>query len=683
MHITVISYLAAALAFLILAALMLFRWRNRQGSVWILGAALASVTWAVFLALVSWQFPERTVISASILEVGRNAGWFAVILSVLAAGGAGTLKNSRSLRIWVGLTAAFLVAASIPIALPAWADHGRWYGMTFLLMAIAGLVLVEQAYRNTPPQRRSTVKFLALGLGAMFTFDIVLFADLVLFQTPDSPVLQARGLVNALVVPLIAVSINRRPIHGAGPIVSRQLLFHTASLTGAGIYLLAAAGIGHYMRHAGGDLGALLQVMLLFGAALILAVALFSGSFRARLRVLFSKHFFRQRYDYRQEWLRFTATLSSSDPATPFRERAIQAIGELAESPGGLLWVRQGDRRFALEGRLNVDSRDYRPIEGDVPLIDFLTHTGWVIDLDEFHRRPGLYRGLELPPWLLEAKRYWAVVPLLGAHGLVGFVVLITPLAPHRIDWEERDLLKTAGRQLAVYVALVQTSEALLEARQFETLHRLTAFLVHDLKNVSAQLALICSNAERHRDNPAFIDDALRTTANARDRLEHTLAQLRNTRTSGSTPQQIVHLPSLLEEVVAASQTGRPIANLEIRDPAEVLGARAGLRDVLIHLVRNAQEATPDDGHVRLTLYTEDNRAIILVEDNGSGIDEAFLRQHLFRPFQTTKGNAGMGIGLYEAREKITGMGGRIDVHSTVGEGTLFTIRLPLHRRRS
>jgi len=93
--------------------------------------------------------------------------------------------------------------------------------------------------------------------------------------------------------------------------------------------------------------------------------------------------------------------------------------------------------------------------------------------------------------------------------------------------------------------------------------------------------------------------------------------------------------------------------------------------------VRNAQEATPDEGRVRLTLYTEDAWAVILVEDNGSGIDEEFLRRRLFRPFQTTKGNAGMGIGLYEARDQILRMGGRIDVQSRVGEGTLFTLRLP------
>jgi putative PEP-CTERM system histidine kinase len=679
MPVTVISYLTAALAFLVLAILVLTRWRNRPGSLWIIGAALLSVLWALFLALISRQFPSDAAVSGGILEVGRNAGWFAVMLSTLAVGSDGARMDRRTMRLWIALTAAFLLAVSIPIAFPNWAGSGRWHGMAILLMTIAGLVLVEQVYRNTPPQRRLGVKFLALGLGGLFAFDLFLFADLVLFRMLESPTWQARGFVNALVVPLIAVSIARRPSYRNGPVISRRLLFHTASLTGAGLYLVAVGAAGYYLRHMGGELGALLQVTFLFGAALILTLVLFSGSFRARLRVFLSKHFFKYKYDYREQWLHFTETLSTEDGSLPFNERAIHAIGSLVESPGGLLWVRREDGSCTLEGVHNLGEPAYPPEAADSLLVEFLARTGWVIDIAEYRREPPIYRNLQLPDWLLRDPRHWAVIPLLKADGLGGFVVLATPLAPHRIDWEERDLLKTAGRQLAVYVALVRTGEALLEARQFEAFHRLTAFLVHDLKNVSAQLSLICANAERHRDNPEFVADAFQTVANARDRLERTQAQLRNVQPRPGKPRQVIALAELLSEVVAGSQTARPVPLLEIREPAEVTGDPDGLKNVLLHLVRNAQEATPDDGRVQLTLYTEDAWAVILVEDNGSGIDEEFLRRRLFRPFQTTKGNAGMGIGLYEARDQILRMGGRIDVHSRVGEGTLFTLRLPRH----
>ncbi|MFO8006032.1 ATP-binding protein, partial [Thioalkalivibrio sp.] len=238
-------------------------------------------------------------------------------------------------------------------------------------------------------------------------------------------------------------------------------------------------------------------------------------------------------------------------------------------------------------------------------------------------------------------------------------------------------LLKTAGRQLAVYVALVRTSEALMEARQFETFHRLSAFIVHDLKNISAQLSLVCSNAERHRDNPEFVADAFRTVANARDRLERTQAQLRNVQPRAEAPREVIELRELLEEVIARSQAAQPVPSLEAQADAKVSGDREALKNVLLHLVRNAQEATPDSGQIRLTLYTEEGWAIMLVADDGAGMDEDFLRQRIFRPFQTTKGNAGMGIGLYEARDQIMRMGGRIDVHSQLGAGTRFTIRLP------
>ena len=682
MTIAAISYLAAALAFLVLAALVVLRWRNRPGSIWVLGAVLVSLAWALFLVLISRQLPDSVGVSAGILEVARNAAWFAVLLSLLVFSNEGNRLKSRSLRLWIVITAAFLLAVSIPLALSGWVADGRWHGIPILLMAIAGLVLVEQSYRNTPPQRRQGIKFLALGLGAMFAFDLFLFADLILFQALEGPPWQARGFVNALVAPLIGISLSRRAPQGSGPVVSRQLLFHTTALIGAAAYLLAVGGVGYYLRQFGGEIGVLLQVTFLFAAALILALVLFSGTFRARLRVFLSKHFFKYKYDYRQEWLRFTGTLSSEDAGVPFEQRAIQALGELVESPGGLLWVRRDDGSFVLDGVTDLGDPDYPPEEPGSPLVEFLERSGWIIELNEYRRRPGLYRGLRLPDWLLDDERLWAVVPLLKGEDLQGFVVLTTPLAPHRINWEARDLLKTAGRQLAVYVALAATREALVEARQFETFHHLTAFLIHDMKNVSAQLSLICANAERHRDNPEFVADAFATVANARDRLERTQAQLRNVQPRQETPRQVIAVQDLLGEIVAGSQTAQPVPALEIREPAEILGDRDALKNLLLHLVRNAQEATPDDGRIQLSLYTHGPWTTILVQDTGSGIDEEFLRRRLFRPFQTTKGNAGMGIGLYEARDRILRMGGRIDVQSKVGEGTLFTLRLPTYQRQ-
>lgn len=677
MPVTAIGYLSAALAYLVLAVLAPTLWRRRSGSLWMLAASLLTVGWALYLALLAWQLDSDAAITGGLFEVGRNAGWFALLLATLAAA-----TGSSALRLWIGATIAFLLALLLLFLLPAsLPGMPLWRSLAILLMAIVGLILVEQVYRNTPPQRRWQIKFLCLGLGGIFAFDLFLYADLVLFQSMESTTWRARGIVNAMVAPLLGIALSRRLPERSDAQISRHVLFHTTALMGAGLYLLAIGSAAYFLRQLGGELGTLLQVSFLFGAALLLALVLFSGSVRARLRIFLSKHFFRYKYDYRQEWLRFTGMLSAEDQPMPFHERCISAISEMVESSGGLLWVCNDDGDYELAGALNLGSPRYPPERPTAALVSFLNRTHWIIELDEYRHNPAFYKGLRLPDWLLQDARHWVVVPLLKGEALEGFVVLAQPLAPNRIDWEERDLLKTAGRQLAIHVALVRTQEALLEARQFEAFHRLAAFLVHDLKNVSAQLSLICSNAERHRDNPEFITDAFRTMAHARDRLDRTQAQLRNVQSNAeSAPRQRIALAKLLREVVTESQDQRPLPALEIHQPVELHVDVEGLKNVLQHLVRNAQEATPDEGQVDLALDADAHWAQVRVRDTGSGMDEDFMRRRLFRPFQTTKGNAGMGIGLYEARERINRMGGRIEVESQLGKGSLFRLWLPLEQ---
>ena len=674
MPVTAIGYLGAALAYLVLALLAATLWRHRSTSLWMLAASLLTVAWALYLALLAWQLDSDAAITGGLFEVGRNAGWFALLLATLTAAAA-----PGALRLWSGATSAFLLALVLLFLLPtSLPGTPLWRSLAILLMAIVGLILVEQVYRNTPPQRRWQIKFLCLGLGGIFAFDLFLYADLVLFQSMESTTWRARGIVNAMVAPLLGIALSRRFPARSEAQVSRHLLFHTTALMGTGLYLLAIGTAAYFLRQLGGEIGTLLQVSFLFGAALLLTLVLFSGSVRARLRLFLAKHFFRYKHDYREEWLRFTGMLSAEDQPLLFHERCISAISEMVESSGGLLWVRNDDGDYALAGALNLGTPTYPPESPTAALAGFLKRTHWIIELDEYRRNPNFYTGLRLPDWLVADPRHWTVVPLLKGEVLEGFVVLAQPRAPNRIDWEERDLLKTAGRQLAIHVALVRTQEALLEARQFEAFHRLAAFLVHDLKNVSAQLSLICSNAERHRDNPEFISDAFRTMAHARDRLDRTQAQLRNVQSNAeSAPRQRITLAKLLEEVVAESQDKRPQPALEIRRPVELHADAEGLKNVVQHLLRNAQEATPDEGQIDLVLDADEHWAQVRVQDSGSGMDEDFMRRRLFRPFQTTKGNAGMGIGLYEARERINRMGGRIEVESQLGQGSLFKLWLP------
>ncbi|MEZ5585080.1 MAG: GAF domain-containing protein, partial [Candidatus Competibacteraceae bacterium] len=233
--------------------------------------------------------------------------------------------------------------------------------------------------------------------------------------------------------------------------------------------------------------------------------------------------------------LKFIGTLSSGDPSEPPRERVIRAVAEIVHSTGGSLWVRQERGGFTLVASHNMHDRNEvasRIESDDSSLVRFLEKHQWVVELDEYWREPELYDDLVLPDWLREGRRIWLIVPLLLGERLQGFLVLAEARAPQQINWEDRDLLKTAGCQVASYVALLETSEALGEARQFEAFHRLSASVVHDLKNIAAQLALVVANAARHGKNPAFVEDAFQTVGNATERMNRLLAQLRK-RTTG------------------------------------------------------------------------------------------------------------------------------------------------------
>ncbi len=550
--------------------------------------------------------------------------------------------------------------------------------MGLLASALAGIALIEQLYRNATDTRRWAIKYFCLGLGALFAYDFYLYSEGLLFSHLDPQVWAARGIANALVVPLLAVSAARNPQWSLNVHVSRRMVFHTATLMGAGIYLLLMAAAGYYIRYFGGSWGGVLQSVFLFGALVILAVVVFSGAMRARLKVFLSKHFFSYKYDYREEWLQFTRTLSEGEP-TAVRERALRAVAGLVDSPGAALFLAQDDGAFAFAGHWNL-ALPPESLPADHPLCRFLRERQWVIHLDEYARFPDRYGDLVLPSWLESRKDVWLVVPLMVHEDLIGFMALARPRSERGFNWEDSDLLKTAGRQAAAHLAQAAALDALAQARQFEAFNRFSAFVVHDLKNVVAQLSLMLKNAEKHKHNPEFQEDMLATVDHAVQKMSRLLTQLR----AGYQTAQgaaLVNLRELLGQVVAEKSAYRPRPRFEAEGAeAWVLAERERLARVLGHLVQNAIEATPETGSVEVRLGVQGPNAVITVRDTGRGMDEGFVRTQLFRPFSSTKA-AGMGVGAYECREYVRELKGDIQVDSRPGAGSTFTVSLPLHVR--
>jgi putative PEP-CTERM system histidine kinase len=268
------------------------------------------------------------------------------------------------------------------------------------------------------------------------------------------------------------------------------------------------------------------------------------------------------------------------------------------------------------------------------------------------------------------------IVPLSTGNEMIGFVILATARTRVDINWEVNDLLKTAGRQAGAFLGQMQATEALLEARKFDAFNRMSAFVVHDLKNIVAQLSLMLKNAERHRDNPEFQKDMQMTVEHAVERMRQLMLQLRDGTTPVSSSRGVDICDVIRRIQTAKAGQGRNVA-IELSERLTAQGHEDRLERVIGHVVQNAIDATEEGGSVSIKLSREGDFAHLQVSDDGQGMTPEFVRERLFKPFQTTK-QAGMGIGAYESFQYIQELGGRISVDSALRVGTKVTLLLPL-----
>lgn len=699
MEFAVISYVAAALAFGVLSLLLASRWRGRLTGNWLLFALALHLAWAVAAVGFHWQSASTANPASTLtawvygsLEPLRYLGWLLLLRELwqplVQAEGTAVSWYRRLVPVLGSVVLVLMLAAFLPVLD---ASLSVLVGMPLhqlgmLVLALGNGVLIEQLYRRTRPEQRWGLKFLCLGLGVLFGFDFYLYSDALLFRSIDTDIEAARGFVYAAAVPLMAVAVARNPRWSIDLFISRGLMLRSVSVLAAGGYLLLMAVVGFYIRGTNAEFGDALRIVFLALALIALIVVAVSGQVRARIKVFINKHFFNYQYDYREEWLRLNRTLAGEEGGGGINERAIRALAEIVDSPAGMLWRCNENQRCEFAEHWSMPpgrAFDARP---DAELQTFLARTGWVIELEEYRQFPERYSDLNLPNWWFELPNGWLIVPLRhGPHDqqrdsgtdarLIGVVLLAKPRAERAVNWEVRDLLKTAAGQVASYLALYQTTLALVDARQFEAFNRLSAFVVHDLKNVTAQLQLIVSNADRHRHNPAFIDDAIQTVANASGKMQRMLAALRKGSAEAAATSE-VNLADAVREALAGCAERAPHPVAEPMPDDRVRADHERLVAVLQHLIQNAQDATPADGSIQLRRETDGQDVLLHIRDSGCGMSADFIRNQLFRPFATTKGNAGMGIGVYQARETLRSFGGELTVTSTPGVGTEFSVRL-------
>ena len=644
------------------------------------GAVVTTAAWG-WAGYAAQYFQDAvSQLAGSFFDLLRYSLWFVFLLSLIWP----HIHEARRSKLFMLVpVAGVLVLAGIfsviagASSLFGNSGFARLLLLSFMALPVFGMVLVEQIFRNVSDDLRWSTKPLCLGLGCVFIYDLFIYSNAVLFGHFDSDSLSVRGGVHAVSAPLLLVASRRHADDWVGKVqLSRSAAFHSTTLLLAGGYLLFISGIGYYVRYFGGEWGRALQFGLLAVGLLCLGIFVLSGTVRSKVRVLVHKNFFRYRYDYREEWLRFTAMLSARSAPHEVGGLVIKGLADMIESPAGALWAKgQDDEGFVQIANWNTP-RSAERLAVDSGFAKFLLEKSWVVDIGEYKAHPQRYGQLEVPTWILSGPAYWLVVPLIVGDELIGFVVLAQSRAAVDVNWEVTDLLKTASRQAASFLSQMQTTEALLEVRKFEAFNRMSAFVVHDLKNIITQLSLMLKNAKRLHNNPEFQHDMLVTVESSLEKMRQLMLQLREGHKppGGSSGVDLVPIVRRIEAVAAGR--GRTL-ELQVLDRLVTRGHEERIERVLGHIVQNAFDATTPSDRVWLKLQRASGQAKLEVGDTGHGMSPDFVRTRLFKPFQTTKTN-GMGIGAYESAQYLQELGGNISVVSEVDRGTVVTIGMPL-----
>ncbi|MGB7407080.1 MAG: XrtA/PEP-CTERM system histidine kinase PrsK [Pontixanthobacter sp.] len=629
---------------------------------------------------------------AALCEIMRNLAWIYTLYRMFANDGRD--QTMTAIRLVAG---ALIFVELLQIALlyvsVEWADVVRLEKSVFeltamfrIMVAVGVLVLIHNLYVGAAHNVRSALRWTAMAVAAMWVVELNYFTTAYLGEEWPLEIAALRGLVVAGISLPLAVGSGRSQI-AIRLRPSRIVAFQSLSLLAIGAYLAGMVAFAQSLLMLGGDFSRLTQVGFTAAAMAVALIWLPSKRLRGWVRVTALKHLFQHRYDYRAEWLRFTQTIGQGDAAEDtgpdtLQERVVQALADITDSPRGIL-LRPDDRgMMELVARWRWDQIEVPPDPIPRKVLRLFEDKAFILELDDLPMaenrddREQSGQTVPLPQWLRNNADAWAAIPLLHFDRLMGVVILAKPAISRRLDWEDFDLLRVVGKQLASYLAENAGQQALMEAARFDEFNRRIAFVMHDIKNLASQMSLLAHNAEKHAEKPEFRADMLVTLTSSADKLNGLLARLNNYGPANPATGEIVDLERHVTRLCTEFAKNYRVTLIE-SEPCAIEGDPQALHQALSHLLQNAVEAAPGgaSAFVKVTTFMDD--ALVEIVDTGVGMSAEFLRDGLFKPFASSK-NSGFGIGAFEAREIVKGMGGRIDVRSREGEGSRFVISLPL-----
>lgn len=540
-----------------------------------------------------------------------------------------------------------------------------FYLQILLLMAVS-LFNLEVTVTSARHGIKWKIKFAILGAGAIIATYMLYFSQSLALRSLDMDYQLQRAWGAGLGVLMIMYSELSR---GSDEhiVISRQLAFRSFVFLFFALFLVGVGVVGEGIKLFGSDFSTVAFMGVAFLGGLALIACMLSESLRRKIRLFIQRHFYGDKYDYRDEWKKFTNRVINAGTREELYRNILIFYCEIFGVGNGAIF---------LQGR---HSRDYSPVllhemdetrltlSNKSRLVATLCENAGLLDLKE---RP-IECEEEVDEFLKDRKIRF-ILPILSNDVLHGLIVLGSPINPlERYDVEDRELMETVAGQVAALVVNIRLGDELAEARDMEGFGRVAAFVLHDLKNQVYPLSLLAENAREFIDDKEFQEDMLDSLDNIVTRMNELIAQLTNIPKNDSLRLEVIDLLDL------ARDAAKEVPDAEIEFKGNGVKARVDveqMRKVALNLFLNALEAGESN---KFTVQVEyDNGSVFRVIDNGRGIDEDILQEGLFVPFKTTK-KKGMGIGLYQSKRIVEAHGGGL--YATAGDagGAVFSVVLP------
>ena len=543
------------------------------------------------------------------------------------------------------------------------ADAGFYYYIALLLCLIMVLVNFEITFVNASPDAVWKIKYELIGLGIVVAVQVFYYSQALLYRSLNMNYLSLRSFLYLVATGLIAYSLAFR--RGKVRVqVSRQVAFKSVIIITVGIYLILLGILGKGMQYFSSIFSRNIVISLVFITGTGLLILLLSDRFKRELKVQLHKNFYQYKHDYRTQWLRFTEQLSTSYSGGELIQHILSAYCDIFGITGSALFLLDPTqtRYYAVADHKMPLKTDM--IAADNSLITFMEEHSWVMSLLE--EVPGIR---EEDAQCFRDNGVFFVVPLFNQAQLEGFIVLARPVYSKEVFiYEDYDLMKTISRQAFLAIMHQRLSEQIIHASEIQAIGNVATFVAHDLKNHVSSLSLIVENAARHLHNPEFQKDMLTSLGNTVTKMHKLISRLKNLGEQDLNLGQVnllelckktAHL--LLESRVSVSGT-----------PETAFVDETEIQKVVMNLLMNGIEASEKTEPVLLEVGYA-SAPFIRVSDNGCGMSSRYIRTELFKPFRTTK-KPGLGIGLYQCSQIMEAHGGRIEVTSLEGSGTVFTV---------